>query len=448
MRPIFTHATRALALIASVLLATGCASATPPPLTAREVAVTAPVDPAKPCKREPPAAVAGSGGPSAETGVQASFDRQANKIVLSAGTDVGLPELSRVVANPAALRESSPGEWLLSADLEISGTGSLKITAPDVRWMKLAVSGPGRFASVRVLGGKLSISGSCVTSWVPERNSAATDYAAGRGFLLARDGAQMTIDRAELRFLGYGSGESYGLSWRLAGTSGGVTNSIISDLYFGVYSYQVSGLTVTDNEVYNNAVYGIDPHTGSRDLKIQRNVVHDNGKHGIILAEDCVDSLISDNVVYNNRAHGIVLYLRSNRNIVERNESFRNQDEGININESSDNVVRFNRVYENVENGIGVGQGSSANVIERNDIRSNKKDGVRLVTQSTRTSVQNNIIGENVRFGVYVNADPVFTVTGNSIFKNRTGLVLTGDSTVSVGVNELFGNTDGDIESN
>ena len=37
---------------------------------------------------------------------------------------------------------------------------------------------------------------------------------------LARDGATMTVDNAELRFLGSGAVESYGLSWRTEGTTG------------------------------------------------------------------------------------------------------------------------------------------------------------------------------------------------------------------------------------
>jgi hypothetical protein len=43
---------------------------------------------------------------------------------------------------------------------------------------------------------------------------------------------------------------------------------------------------VRDNEFHDNVLYGIDPHTDSHRLLIERNVVHHNGKHGIILAED------------------------------------------------------------------------------------------------------------------------------------------------------------------
>ena len=205
----------------------------------------------------------------------------------------------------------------------------------------------------------------------------------------------MTIDKAELLYLGFGDVESYGLSWRTEGSGGHVTNSLIAHLYFGVYSFDVGGLTISDNEVRDNVLYGIDPHTGSHNLTIERNVVHDNGKHGIILAEDCVDSVIRDNVVYRNQHHGIVLYLHSDRNLIEGNETFNNAAQGININEASNNTIKSNRVYDNTESGIGIGQTAKDNVVQDNDVRGNQQDGLRLVSEASQTDVRGNVIGEN-----------------------------------------------------
>jgi parallel beta-helix repeat protein len=368
----------------------------------------------------------------------------AGKIVLSAGSGITLPALSRLVNDPAALRETAPGEWLLGADLEIGPGASLAVTAPAVRRLDLS-SAPGRFVAVRVLGGKLAVTGTCVTSWDPGAGKADIVPTDGRSFLLARDGATMTVDRAELRFLGFGEVESYGLSWRTKGTTGRVTDSIISNLYYGVYSYEVGGLVVTGNEVYASTVYGIDPHTSSHDMTITNNIVHDNGKHGIILAEDCVNSMISDNVVYANGQHGIVLYQRSNGNVVERNESFRNGSQGINVNESSGNAIRDNKVYDNTESGIAVAQSSQDNVLERNDVRSNQQDGVRLVSRSGGTTVRDNVIGQNIRYGVYLDVTDPFTLSGNTIFRSRYGISTSGTADVPASANTLFGNTDGDV---
>jgi parallel beta-helix repeat protein len=436
----------ALPVTAICLLLAACSPAPPPALVPREVAPLAVVDPAAPCSREA-AAPAGEAADAAKpAGIKVAFDKVANKITLNGGDGVTMAALSKAVNNPAALTESSPGEWLLGADLEILGGGSLAMAPPDVRWLKMS-SSPKGYVSIKVLGGKLNVNGVCVTSWDTDKNTVDDQYQDGRAFLLARDGGQMNIDKSELRYLGHSETESYGLAWRLEGSGGGITNSIISHLYFGLYSFEVGGLVVTDNEVYSSVVYGIDPHTKSHNLQIQRNIVHDNGKHGIILAEDCVDSVISDNIVYKNQHHGIVLYLRSDRNRIENNETFGNLAQGININESSNNVVRSNRVYNNTESGIGIGQNASDNLVERNEIRGNEQDGVRLVSATSKADVRDNVIGENARYGVYIDAQGPFTLAGNTIFGSRAGVALNGTSPMPPGDNTIYKNTEIDVKS-
>ena len=428
------------ALGVAVLLLAGCGRAEPPPLVPHEVAATTTVDPAAPCTREA-APGAADESPTPPSG-QVVVDPAGGRIVLGAGPAVSLPALGRAVHDPALLRETAPGEWFLGADLEIAAGASLTVTAPAVRRLDLS-STPGRVVAVRVLGGSLAVAGTCVTSWDGAR--ADTDIADGRSFLLARDGAAMTVDHAEVRFLGFGDVESYGLSWRTAGTTGQLTNSIVSNLYYGVYSFEVGGLVVTDNEVFASTVYGIDPHTGSHDLTIARNVVHDNGKHGIILAEDCVDSVVADNVVYANQQHGIVLFLRSDRNVVERNDSFRNAAKGIDVNESARNVVRENRVYDNAESGITVGQDARDTAVEHNVVRRNQQDGVRVVSQAERTAVRDNVIGDNVRYGIYVDVGEPVEMRGNTIFRSRYGIAVAGGTAALASGNTLFANTEGEV---
>jgi parallel beta-helix repeat protein len=434
---------RILTVLAAGVLLTACSSqAGPPALVTKTVAATPAVDPAAPCSDTAPAAAAEA--PS--TTAVARFDRAANKISLTGGEHVTLADLSNAVNAPAALRQLKPGEWLLGASVEIMPGASLDVAAPDVRWLKMSSDKGNAYVFIKALGGGLDVSGTCITSWDTAAKKVDLDYSDGRSFILARDGGQMTIDHGELRYLGFGSGESYGLSWRLNAT-GKITDSVVSHMFYGLYTYQVSGLEVTDNQFYNNVVYGVDPHTGSRKLKIIRNVAHDNGKHGIILAEDCTDSVISDNVVYNNGHHGIVLYLNSDRNTVENNDSFGNQSQGFNINESSGNTVRGNRFYNNLESGMGVGQNAKDNVLESNDVRGNQQDGIRLFSEAVSTTVSNNIIGQNVRYGVYVDSDSPFQLTGNTIFGSRVGVLLKGAATASEGSNHMYDNNQADIKN-
>ena len=434
---------RAALLIALLcLLGTACAPGTPEPLARHQTAPDPVIDPSRPCTREaPPGPPAPTAAP---TRVSASLDPRSNTVVVTAGTGVTLPALNRAVGNPAVLREVAPGEWLLTANIEVRQGASLQIASPEMRWLKLS-SSPAGFVAVIALGGGVDINGSCVTSWDEGRGQVDGDHRDGRSFLLARGGGRMLIQHAELRYLGYGEVESYGLAWR-TGSTGGITTSVVSHLFYGLYSFETDGLVVRDNEFHDNLLYGIDPHTRSRHLVIERNTVHHNGKHGIILAEDCTDGVVRDNVVYNNQHHGIVLYLNSDRNVVEGNDSFANAALGVNINQSSGNALRGNRIYDNTESGIGVGQTAQDNLVEDNQVRGNQQDGIRLVSEATRTTVRRNVIGENVRYGVYVDGDHGFEVVDNTIFGNRIGVMLRGTAApASPSGNRIFDNLNGDI---
>ena len=445
MRPVRHLGRLAAAAAALGLLVAGCSSSPPPDLQRRTVPAPVTSDPAKPCtKASAGAEAAASGGGS--SGVTAALDRTTNTIRVTGGTGITLDRLSKAIGNPTALRELQPGEWLAGASIEIDKGASLTLSPPDVSWLKLRSVGP-NYATLKAFGGGLALTGVCVSSWDDTKQQVDTNTADGRSFLLARDGGQMTVDKSQLAYLGFGDTQSYGLSWRTEASGGHVADSDISHLYFGVYSFDVGGLSITNNNVHDSVLYGIDPHTGSHNLKIQNNVVHDNGKHGIILAEDCVDSDISGNVVYRNQHHGIVLYQHSDRNTIVNNETFQNASQGININESGNNVIQGNKVYDNGESGIGIAQTGQDNALRDNDVRGNKQDGVRIVSEATTTELRDNVIGQNDRYGIYVDTDGPFTLAGNTIFANRTGLLLKGPSAPSSSGNSIFGNHEADIKN-
>jgi parallel beta-helix repeat protein len=374
------------------------------------------------------------------------YDDPTNTILLRKGAQTTLAGVSAVIGRADVLRELSPGAWLLAANLKIEAGAALRIAAPEVRWLKLR-SDARATVWIKALGGQLEFADTCVSSWDESQGSYDENYRDGRSFVLARDGAHMTIRGGELRYLGYDGPGSYGVAWQAVGTTGEMIDSFVSYGYYGLYGSEVDGLLIRGNEVDHNVVYGIDLHTRALRLAIENNVAHDNGKHGIILAEETSDSLVRNNVVYNNLHHGIVIYQRSNNNLVEDNIAYGNGGHGIDINDAVGAMVRNNTVYDNLQAGIGLGQQSSATQVISNSVRANRKDGIALYSNATYSVLRDNAIGDNARYGVYIKSEGHASVEGNQIFGNAVGVYvnMTGPLEVSQQSNQIHDNREADL---
>ncbi|MBC8077175.1 MAG: right-handed parallel beta-helix repeat-containing protein, partial [Chloroflexales bacterium] len=185
--------------------------------------------------------------------------RKGTIVLHNSGGAVSLAALARALSS-TALQQAAPGEWLLTANLQIDPGAELLIAAPEVRWLKLR-SDAKSFVWIKALGGTLRISNTKVTSWNPQARTVDNAHENGRSFVLARDGATMTIDSAEMSHLGYEANESYGVAWRLEGTQGAANNSTFGYNFYGLYLYRAAGLTIRNNTVHHSIRYGIDPHT-------------------------------------------------------------------------------------------------------------------------------------------------------------------------------------------
>lgn len=352
--------------------------------------------------------------------IEVRYDSKENAIVIGKGVDATLVDVGRSLNDSSKLRERVPGEWVLSANLHIEKGGALHIGGAGVQRLKLK-SDPTGFVWIKALGGTLTFENVCVTSWDMQNDRVDENYEDGRSFVLARDGADMRIHRAELSYLGYDANESYGLAWRLQGTTGDIVDSVLGYNFYGLYTYEISGLTIRGNEVHHSIRYGIDPHTTSKQLLIENNVSHHNGKHGIILAEDCTESTIRNNTVYSNSMHGIVLYQRSNNNTVETNTVYGNGYEGIDLNESANNTVTNNTVYQNAKAGIGIGQESKNNTISGNSVHDNNEDGIALYSDAENNVITQNEVRDNQGYGVSVKSNNNQIGQDNRVLGNRKG---------------------------
>lgn len=377
---------------------------------------------------------------------EVSYDAETNTIWLRKTAPTTLAAVSKALDQPQLLRELVSGEWLLSANLSIGSDATLRVASPEVRWLKLH-SDKEKFVSIKVLGGRLDILDVCVSSWDTQGDTYDMHYEDGRSFVLARDGGHMEIHRSELRNLGYDANESYGLAWRMKGTSGQIIDSRIIGNYYGLYTHRVSGLVIRGNEVASSIKYGIDPHTSSNRLLIEHNLSHHNGKHGIILAEKCSDSIIRNNVVYSNALHGIVLYEGSDDNVVENNVVYSNQGQGINVNNAHKNTLHNNTVYGNGQSGIGVGQDAKGNLILGNTTRDNNEDGIYIYNDAEENELRDNVVTNNKRYGIYIKSRNNTIVRGNEVSGSEVGVFLNVDRPpeVSQEENHIYNNRQSDI---
>lgn len=388
----------------------------------------------------------GNAAPAALPAGSAHYDDASNTILLRKGAETTLAGIHQALGATNALQELAPGEWLLSANLRVEAGARLRVAAPEVRWLKLRSNADG-FVWLKALGGQLEFADTCMSSWDPVAQRYDETYQDGRSFVLARDGARMDIQRSDLRYLGYDGPESYGLAWRVRGTTGQIVDSFVSHNFYGVYTFEVNDLVIRNNETDHNVMYGIDPHTRSNRLVIEGNVSHDNGKHGIILAEECSDGVIRNNVAYNNLHHGIVIYQRSNNNLVEANTAYSNGGQGININDSTNTSVRGNTVYDNLEAGIGAGQQASATQVVGNKVQANRKDGITLYSDVDNSVLRDNLILGNARYGIYVKSDGKLTAEQNEVAGNTVGVYLNtaGAVEISQQANQIHSNREADL---
>jgi parallel beta-helix repeat protein len=419
----------------------------PQPTPAALAALAGRVSPCDALANGAPPASPNAAPPASLPAGSVHYDDASSTILLRRGAETTLAGIHQALGASTALQELAPGEWLLNANLRVEAGARLRVAAPEVRWLKLR-SDATAFVWLKALGGQIAFADTCVSSWDPSAKRYDENYQDGRSFVLARDGARLDIQGSDLRYLGYDGPESYGLAWRVRGTTGQIVDSFVSHNFYGVYSFEVDDLLIRGNETHHNVMYGIDPHSRSNRLVIEGNVSHDNGKHGIILAEECSDGVVRNNVAYNNLHHGIVIFQRSNNNLVEANTAYSNGGQGINVNDSTNTSVRGNTVYDNLESGIGVGQRASATQVVGNHVQANRRDGITLYSDVADSLLRDNLIAGNARYGIYVKSDGKLSAAGNEVAGNTVGVYLNaaGASEISPQTNRIHSNREADLQ--
>lgn len=345
------------------------------------------------------------------------------------GNQITLKDISQKLPNKQ-LREVSPKQWLLDANLTIRNGVILTLDKSEVEWLKIS-SDKNNYYALTIYNGAIVFQDTKVTSWDQTLSDVDKEYKDGRSNILARDNGRMDMYNSEFAYLGYYPAElkdsPYGVSWRISsGTfgkqivTGEVKNSKFHDNYFGAYTFGATGMTWLNNEFYDNVQYGWDGHDDTNTTLIEGNKAHDNGNHGIICSKRCFNLVIRNNESYNNRLHGIMLHEDTNNNTVENNTVWGNKD-GIAIYQSSNNLVRNNNIFDN-RIGIRANLDSKNNVFQNNKITDSREYGVYFYDRADANIVKNNLLINN-NLAIYL------TTLGNEINtntlqKNDTGIYL------------------------
>ncbi|MDQ6668700.1 MAG: right-handed parallel beta-helix repeat-containing protein, partial [Thermoproteota archaeon] len=294
-----------------------------------------------------------------------NYNPSTRTIIVSCSGPSRLTDIDNKLKDTTVLTKQSPdGIWYLRANMVIAKGATFSIDSTDTRWLKIsseqAIASTSSHTSALPYNidvhGSLKINSVKITSWDPTTNNYAmtngsreavptgTKGATANGYIIhfgaprpfikiERDATGATdIANSEIAYLGYESGitsaaGSGGLNYYGADRSVIRANNI-HDLYFGFYSSGVSGFIIENNQIYHNANYGIDPHTGTHDMIIRHNLVYDNGAQGIICSLNCYSILIEDNQLYRN-GKAAIMFSRNMSNSIARNNIISNEVDGI-----------------------------------------------------------------------------------------------------------------------
>jgi len=361
-----------------------------------------------------------------------NYNAAARVITLTCGSATLTDIYNHIHDDSILIRQSSDGVWLLSASLLVSKGAMLRIDSGDIKWLRISsdATGTGRSSTtpynIDVHGG-LKIDSVKITSWNTLTNNYATtngtrhDLGVGksestvpgapRPFITVEKDATGTTDitNSEIAYLGYEKGSFSG-----SGTAGlnyyGGDGSIlkgndIHNLYFGFYSSGVGRFVIEYNQIHDNTIYGLDPHTGTHDTIIRNNVVHDNGQFGIICSLNCNNITIENNEVYHNSDKDTgagIMFSRNMLNSIARNNNIHDEPAAaISVSASQNNQI-YNNTISNSGDGINI-KNSSNNRIHNNTVI-NSVSGL----NTDRHSGSGNIIYNNQ----FVNT-PSSTITTN-----------------------------------
>ena len=418
------------------------------------------------------------GGDQASYTIGAGANGETTVFISGPGANVTLPTIQaalQVISPTAQLlvqEDANNKVWMSNVSLFVNRGVTLTLDTDTVSWLKLrsqagqiAIASAGdspssydykSFTKLRTYNGVIKIDGKTsgikISSWDPAKNGFDTDINNGRSYLLAKYNARMDITNADLSYLGSADGESYGVAWRdinsteqpdllLTRVTGNVLNSVFSNDYYGIYTFQAQNMVFRGNKFHHNIGYGFDPHDFSHHFTVEDNESFENGNHGFIISRGCNNFTFRRNISHDNhytigtedrKAHGFILdpgspnsrfpQAASHDNLLDNNQAYGNDGYGLRVVGSINNTFTNNTFTNNLQ-GMTFEQASTGNKIDKNTITGSGLYGIYLFGASDQTTITNNTITKSGKHGIYIKTGKN-TITGNTVTDN--GSVVNG----------------------
>jgi len=242
-----------------------------------------------------------------------------NLISVGNGGSATLSDIKAVLpAAPLDLVDAASKIWLLRANLVVQDGCTLSLhggtVGGDVNELRIqsvnSASPCGCVVSITADWGALDINSTKVTSWDTIAGGPQTNYlSSGRAFICVRSSlstngvtpleSRMNITNSEICFLGTAASDSYGLVWTASGADpdpassifyglrvyGNVVNCRLHDNYIGGYTLGAANMQWLNNQIWQNAQYGLNLQEDSGGFLIQGNNFSNNGAGPVQVAD-------------------------------------------------------------------------------------------------------------------------------------------------------------------
>ena len=371
-----------------------------------------------------------------------SFSEENNRLKISGDvvctlTDIhaGTPELGVL-----ELVDADNKVWQLNSLLRLQRGARLNLfgedNGGDVNTLRMRSEEAG-FVTIIADWGQVDIRNTFVTSWDTTTQSADENLEDGRSFITVRsflgeDGipnvSRLDVIDSEIAYLGYYSGEAYGLTWKVSDDNfeqvdviGDLRNNYLHHNFRGHYSWGAFGSVLDNNEIAYSVEYGVDPHDDSDELIITNNYIHHSGSHGIICSKRCNDIVITGNVLEHND-NGIMVHSEMTDSLVADNIVTHSRNTGIAVYDSYNNRIVNNELSDN-HIGLRALVGSYGNVFESNSVVNSERYGLFVLKGSTESQTTDGRSRDNVfTNNTFVNnAEGIFILeSDDNQFSNNT----------------------------